>query len=170
MSCGEIQAKLEAFLSGDLGGRQASAVRLHLASCSACQARLSLLDRVELVPALDETILPSDRLRDEFHERLEAHRQARARRGWGWTWPSFRIFAAWPARLAAAGVLAAAICTFGIFLQMRGGGTYNPAPTDMEIAIGENLPLLQDMAIIENLEMLEDFETIASLPGSPKFQ
>jgi len=168
MSCRETETKLEAFLNGELGGREAGAIRLHLASCRSCAARLSPQDLVEIAPLLDEKVLPSARLEERFHERLQAHRLGRA--GKRRTAPSLRIFGTWPARFAAAGVLAAAICVIGVFLRFGGGGAYDSAPTDMEMTIGQNLPLLRDMAIIENLDMLEDFETIQSLPGSPVFQ
>ena len=166
MTCRESQEQLKAFLAGNLSGDASKAIRGHLASCRDCAALLSPADRVELLPALEETILPAKGLQARFHARLEAHKRERLGktrsrlRHLSWNW-------SWPARLSAAGALAVAVLAAGILLQFRSVGNYASAPSDVEISIAQNLPLLQDMPVIENLEMLEDFDSIDNMGAGP---
>ena len=167
MTCRETQAQLEAFLKGKLSGDSSRNVRRHLASCKSCAALLSPADLVELLPVLDETVQPSAGLQVRFHARVEAHRRRQpqeTRR----TLPGFNVLAwSWPARLTAAGALATVLFAAGIVFQIRSYRPYATAPTDAEITIADNLPLLQDLRVIENLEMLEDFDSIENLSAVP---
>ena len=87
--------------------------------------------------------------------------------------PWWRLFLNWNLgrQLAAAGALAAVVFTVVYLGKYR---TPDPAPPPIvmnDIAIAENLSLLQDMRVIENLDLLEDFDSIQNLnatspPGS----
>ncbi len=163
MNCDEARQQLKSFLSGSLSGDDSREVRRHLASCSRCAALLTPVDRVELLPALDEMVEPSAELPARFRARLEEHaleRAGKARwslRGW------MRAAGARPARLATAGALAVVVLAAGIVLynaRIRETG-----PSEMDITIAQNLTLLQDMDVIENLDMLEDFDAIENMPA-----
>jgi len=164
MNCKQINDVLEQFLRGELSGAEARSVRTHLASCPACACGLTSAERMELLPALDEEIEPSDGFAARFRAKLEERRQPdggsqavhswRARIGrWGL-----------PRRLAAAGALAALIAA-GVFWGLHPNGTLNPSVTDSDLLIADRLPLLEDMAVIKNLDFLEDFDTIEKLPS-----
>ncbi len=172
MTCREIQMQLGAFLAGELSGDLSRSVRRHLASCKACAALLNREDLAELLPVLDETIRPSAGLPARFHARLEAHQRKQSRKFQ--PRKSFNLLSwSWPARLSAAGAMAVAVIAVGLLFQMRSSRNYLSAPTDAEITIVQNLPLLQDMPIIENLDMLEDFDSIENLavgPGSTRLR
>ena len=60
MNCEQIREVLNAFVNGRMSGDESRAVRLHLASCAACASRLSPAERVEILPALDDEIEPSE--------------------------------------------------------------------------------------------------------------
>ena len=167
MSCTEVQTFLKRFLSGKLGGAEARHIREHLASCPRCASALIGEDRIELLPALDEEIEPSEDFRGRFMARLETHRAEAAR---GPAENSRRaLFGYWTLsnRLAAAGALAA-VLAFGIYLGLYQSPQNLPDRNPGDIAIAENLPLLQDMKVIEYLEFLEDFDAIQNLSDGGK--
>jgi anti-sigma factor RsiW len=154
---------LEAFMNGMLSGDESRAVRLHLASCVRCTSNLSLSQRIEILPALDESIELSEDFASRFDARLQERRGHQAfskqqdpwwRRISGWRRP-------WP--LAAAGVLVALVAV-GIFLGRHPGDTTDQPVYFNDIAIAESLPLLKDMAVITNLDFLEGFDMIENLP------
>jgi len=168
MTCRETQAQLEAFLNGKLSGESSRSIRRHLASCNSCAALLSPEDLIELLPVLDETIQPSAGLQARFHARMEAHRREqpeKTRRTLPFDWRALGR----PARLIGAGALATVLVAAGIIFEIRSYRPYATAPSEVEMTIAGNLPLLQDLRVIENLEMLEDFDSIDNLstvPGS----
>jgi Putative zinc-finger len=167
MNCADTQTRLKVFLSGKLQGTESRNVRLHLASCARCASVLNSVDRIEILPAIDGNIEPSDGFHNRFLSRLEAHRakQVGTLHDLCFWWN--RLFA-WsrPGRLAAAGSLAA-VLFLGIYLAFfRVKEDPGPLPTDITIA--ENLPLLRDMKVIENLDLLEDFESIQALGAGSK--
>ncbi len=158
MDCQELEKSLRGFLSGELSSEDTTIVRLHLARCHDCRTRLSALDRIEILPALDETVEPSPDMRARFHARLIRRRSQSStvlRR-----WPGAgRIYGG---RLAAA-ALAAAIVVSAVLV-----GSWLRTPQDAEVtgrdlAVAENLPLLRNMDVISNLEILENFEEIQEM-------
>lgn len=173
MSCTEVQAVLERFLSGKLYGAEARYIRGHLASCPRCASNLIGEDRIELLPALDEEIEPSEGFRGRFMARLESHRADAGRRpaetsvGFQNSWRALLGYWTLPKRLAAAGALAVLIA-FGIYVGVYQGPQPSSDRIPGDIAIAENLPLLQDMKVIENLEFLEDFDAIQNLSDGGK--
>jgi hypothetical protein len=111
---------------------------------------------------LDDEIEPSEDFAARFHARLQERRGAGGIDKQGDSW--WRWVAAWGyswklAAVAAVVVLMAA----GIFLARYPRGIPE-APDELnDLAIAENLPLLQDMAIISNLDLLENFDAIETL-------
>jgi hypothetical protein len=162
MNCADAQARLKVFLSGKLEGNESRNVRLHLASCVRCASVLNSVDRIEILPAIDEDVEPSEGFHDRFLSRLEAHRarQAGIRRDSYFRW--YRL-SEWrmPRRLAATASLAA-VLFLGIYLTFF-RVEEDPGSLPSDITIAENLQLLKDMKVIENLELLEDFESIQAL-------
>jgi anti-sigma factor RsiW len=167
MNCTDTQTRLKGFLSGKLEGSESRDVRLHLASCARCASVLNDVDRVEVLPAIDETVELSESFHDRFLSRLEAHRtrQAGARRDSNLWWNRLSRWSM-PRRLAAAGAVAA-VLFLGIYWSVfRVNEDLDPLPADITIA--ENLPLLKDMKVIENLDLLEDFDSIEALGAGSK--
>jgi len=167
MNCADTQTRLKVFLSGKLEGTEARNVRLHLASCPRCASVLNPVDRVEILPAIDETVELSENFHDRFLSRLEAHRtrQVGARHDSDFWWN--RLFQwSMPRRLAVAGSLAAVLFLGVYWAVFRVNEDLDALPADITIA--ENLPLLRDMKVIENLDLLEDFESIQELGAGSK--
>jgi anti-sigma factor RsiW len=158
MNCNQARDALERLLEGNLSGREAREVRVHLASCNSCAAGLDADQWVEVLPALDETIEPSDDFSSRFQAKLERQPKPGWKRIGGWGWPR---------QLAAAGALAAVILA-GILAIRYPFSTQERDTNVKDFAVVENLPLLQDMAVISNLDLLEDFDTIEELPSLMK--
>jgi hypothetical protein len=156
MNCEQIRKVLNTFLNGGMSGDESRAVRLHLASCAACASRLSPAERMEILPALDDEIEPSEDFAARFQEKLQRRKMesfsAKERSG------RLLFFGRRPWQLSAVGALAALLMA-GIFL--RHSGDRLNVPDDLnDIPVAENLSLLQDMPVINNLDFLENFETI----------
>jgi hypothetical protein len=167
MNCADTQTRLKVFLSGKLEGTESRNVRLHLAACPRCASVLNPVDRVEILPAIDETVELSESFHDRFLSRLEAHRarQVGARHDSDFWWN--RLFQwSMPRRLVAAGSLAAVLFLGVYWAVFRVNEDLDALPADITIA--ENLPLLRDMKVIENLDLLEDFESIQELGAGSK--
>ncbi len=168
MNCKDVQPVLEAFLNGKLSGKSSLEVRTHLASCSECSSNLGALDRIELLPALDEQIEPDSEICARFSTKLEQHRNQRAGNGLPARARWWHVTAwGWPRRLAAAGALAA-LATVSVYLGRYPAnevqsGTFSYS----ELEAAENLPLLRDMALISDLDLLENLDTIDALPADP---
>jgi anti-sigma factor RsiW len=155
MNCNQARESLRLLLEGELSGRDARDIRVHLAWCDSCAAELDGEQWVEILPALDETIEPTGDFSSRFHARLEMQPKRWWRRVGGWGWSR---------QLAAAGVLAAAIFV-GIFaIRYQFSARDGDTPVS-NFTVVEKLPLLQDMAVISNLDLLEDFDTIEELPS-----
>jgi anti-sigma factor RsiW len=159
MNCEQIREVLDAFVNGRMSGDESRAVRLHLASCAACASRLSPAERVEILPALDDEIVPSEDFAARFHAKLQRRKMesssAKERSG------GLSFFWRRPWQLAAVGTLAALLMA-GIFLPHSGDGL-NVPDTVNDFSVAENLSLLQDMPVLNNLDFLENFETIEKI-------
>ena len=164
MNCEQIRDLLRDFADGNLDGEKSRAVRVHLASCAACASMLSPADRMEILPALDDEIEPSENFPARFHARLQDRSRDKQRDAW------WRRIAAWgyPWKLAAAGVLTVLLAA-GIFWARYPGGRSEPPeslsdfPPAEDLPLIEDLPLLQDMAVISHLDLLENFDAIEML-------
>lgn len=165
MNCEETLSNLDSFLNGRLCGEKSRQVRLHLAGCARCAAVLTPLDRIEVLPAMDGEITPSEDLTSRFQARLAAHRAAASQSG---RFSAAALLRSWfpslPRQIAGAGALAAFLI-FGIYLGLHRVSAPVPIPGSGEVVIAENLPLLQDMGVIKNLDLLEDLDTIQEMTG-----
>jgi anti-sigma factor RsiW len=165
MNCEETLSNLDSFLNGRLHGEQSRQLRRHLATCAHCAAALTPGDRIEVLPAIDGEIKPSEDLTSRFHARLEAHRAAASVTiGFSLAALLRTWFPTLPRRIAGVGALAAFLIT-GIYLGLYHVSAPGPVPGSGEVVIAENLPLLQDMGVIKNLDLLEDLDTIQEMPG-----
>lgn len=159
MNCEQIREVLNVFVNGGMSGDESRAVRRHLASCAACASRLSPIERVEILPALDDEIEPSEdfaaRFQGELQRRKKESSFAKERSG------GLPFFGRRPWQLGAVGTLAALLMA-GIFLRHSGDGL-NVPDTISDFSVAENLSLLQDMPVVNNLDFLENFETIEKI-------
>jgi anti-sigma factor RsiW len=162
MNCEQISTILKAFGEGTLSAEESREVRVHLASCPACASRLSPADRMEILPALDDVIEPSEDFAARFRARLQEGSGKAASVGRPVPW--WRVIFVWgrPWNFAAAGALTA-ILIAGVFWGGYFRGTQDLSEEANELSIAENLPLLEDMAVISNLDLLEDFDAIQNL-------
>lgn len=167
MDCVEVKNQMEQFLNGSLGGVQARSIRAHLATCCHCASSLTENNRIEALASRDEVIEPSPDFHARFISRLEGHRARKNARLRGSS-PWWRLFLNWNLgrQLAAAGALAAVVLTAVYLGKYRTPDPAAPPIVMNDIAIAENLSLLQDMNVIENLDLLEDFDSIQNLPRS----
>jgi anti-sigma factor RsiW len=154
MNCEEVLRRIESAADGKLSSEEARAVRDHMTSCPGCAARLGPSAWVEILPALDATIEPSEDFARRFREKLRARPQLWWKKIANWGWPR---------QLAAAGILTAIILA-GIFVLWHPGNREDRAAYFDDITVAENLPLLEDMPVINNMDLLEDFDTIENLP------
>jgi anti-sigma factor RsiW len=154
MNCEEALDLLKDLASGELSGEKARAVRMHLASCAACTANLNPSEWVEILPAVDDTIAPSEDFALRFREIVKTRSRSSWSRIADWRWPR---------QIAAAGSLAALLLA-GIFISRYNGLREERTGKLVDLQAAENLPLLEDMPVIGNIDLLEDFDTIEILP------
>jgi len=74
MNCSELERSLNSFLSGESSREDSAVIRAHFVRCPDCRLRLNSVDRIEMLPALDETVEPSPDIGARFHSRLIRHR------------------------------------------------------------------------------------------------
>jgi hypothetical protein len=155
MKCEQAQERLEHITIGTLSGEDARAVRMHLASCAECSAGLTPSQWVEILPAIDETVNPSEDFAQRFYAKLRVRPKSWWRRIAGGA--MIRPF-------AVAGAMAAVLLA-GILVIRYPGFRQDRAADLNDFRIAERLPLLDDMAVVSNLDLLEDFDTIENLPN-----
>src|ERR1051326_3005986 len=82
--CGWVQARLFAYLDGELNPSEQQKAQVHLEECAACRAELQQCRQAEmaLTTAL-ESVPPAGDLRDGFYARLAASQPSRPSFG-GW--------------------------------------------------------------------------------------
>lgn len=166
MNCEQVRNVLDAFLNDRMSGEASRAVRLHLASCASCASMLGSADRIEILPALDETIEPSEDFAVRFHSKLQQQKAAGS--------PAYsedkpkNVWFFWrrPWQLATVGALAAVLAA-GIFVRQVGDGVGLPEDSG-DLMIAEDLSLLEDMPVISNLDLLENFDAIEKMTPAPE--
>jgi hypothetical protein len=152
---------LDAFLNGRMSGEESRAVRLHLSCCAACASSLSPAEKIEILPALDEAVEPSEDFAARFHAKLQQRETAaspafsKEKRGSAW------LFWRRPWQLASVGALAALLAV-GIFVRYSGNGSRLPDSLSDPL-IAKNLSLLEDLPVVNNLDLLENFDTIEKM-------
>lgn len=164
MKCQNAQDLLKPLSDGRLKGDVLRRVCEHIESCAACRSRLSPADLIEVLPALDETIEPSEDFGSRFYAELEMRRTRQVpekkpqHSGFKFNWMS-----GWAWRLAAASVLTVLVGV-GLYTQQSSYRIPDTSAVFYEIEVTENLPLLQDMALFNNLDLFENLDAIENLP------
>ena len=103
MNCPKTQELLRPFLEGTLQGEVLRQIREHIASCPECRSGFCPQDLVEILPALDTSIEPSEDFKSRFYAELEARRGKESQaRDQGLR---FSRIPQWSWRYAAAGIL-----------------------------------------------------------------
>jgi anti-sigma factor RsiW len=168
MKCHQVQSLLKPFLDGKLSGDESFGVRSHLASCRDCASKLKSTEWIEILPALDEMIEPSEDFNARFYEKLEARQRQPdySKRPDRSVWSRLMAWG-WPWRLAAVGTLATLIVA-GIYFGKSPSEALDRSAVYYDIGVTENLPLLQEMTLINNLDLLENLDAIESMPSLDK--
>jgi hypothetical protein len=153
MNCEQAKQLLKALETGDLFGEEARAVRMHFTSCPDCTAGLTPSQWIEILPAMESEVEPSEDFTLRFQSKLQTRPVSWLQRITEWSRPR---------RFVTAGAMAIVVLA-GFFVlryprSKEDGAVYDSA------AVAENLPLLKDMAVINDLDLLEDFDTIEELP------
>lgn len=162
MNCREFQDNLKEYREGKPIGDGLVQVREHFRACAACRSGITARDLVEILPAFDTSVEPSD----DFSSRFYAELKTRASRETA----DFRVKSGEPKaswlsggylKLAAAGVMILLVSA-GIYFK---GVSRMPDTSAVfyEIEVTENLEMLKDMALLEDLEFFEDMDAIESL-------
>jgi len=154
---------LKPLSEGRLKGDVLLLIRDHIASCAACRSGLDPMALVEILPALDKTIEPSEDFGSRFYAELEMRRrQSREEKSYSSsliTWMS-----GWRWRLATAGVMTILVAG-GFYLQQSRRPVPDTSAIYYEIEVSDdNLQLLQDMALFDNLELFENLDAIENMP------
>jgi len=161
MNCEKARELLDAFLKGRMSGDESRSMRLHLASCASCASRLGPSEKIEMLPALDKTIEPSEDFAVRFHAKLQQRKATMSHNVSGERRGDAFLFGRRPWQLAVAGALAALIAV-GILVRKSGDGSGLPDnPSDFIIA--EELSLFEDLPVINNLDLLENFDAIEKM-------
>jgi hypothetical protein len=163
MKCEKFQELLKKIEKGPLSDEDLRDVRLHAGACAGCKSRLSASDWVEILPAIDRPIEPSEDFAARFYAGLNDRRSRRISEPPRSLWSVFAGWG-WPKQMLVAGSLAV-LLGVGIFVG-RYPGRNRPAEYN-DLAVAESLPLLEDMDVVSNLDLLENFETIENLPANP---
>jgi hypothetical protein len=152
MRCSKAEKNLSAYLDRELNPRAAGKLETHLSGCPRCREKLAELERVEAalgaIPGREPSPFLWTRVKAGINSEAEP---ARSR-------PVFARFrlAPVPARVAIVSLFLAVVMGGVIFSLRR--TAVNPEPAGVEIAVAENLDLLEDYELIKNLDFLENWE------------
>ena len=150
MRCRKVEKNLSAYVDRELDLRTAKKLEAHLSGCPRCREKLAALERVETALAAFPDREPSPFL------------WTRVQAGVG-TPPlrsvpirgRFRM-ATVPARVALVSLFLAVVLGGVIFSLRRGAVRLETA--GLEVAVSENLDLLENYELIKNLDFLENWE------------
>lgn len=161
--CGWAQRNLSAYVDRELDPRAAGKLEAHLSGCPRCREKLAELERVEAVLGAIPGREPSPFLWTRVKAGIDSQAEpARSR-------PVFARFrmAPVPARVAVVSLFLA-VALGGVIFSLRRAAVKPPAladssgrpgePAGVEIAVAENLDLLEDYELIKNLDFLENWE------------
>jgi predicted anti-sigma-YlaC factor YlaD len=162
MNCREFHDSLNEYKQGKPIGNGMVRVREHLRTCDACRSGLKARDLVEILPAFDSSVEPSDDFSARFYAELES-RAGRKTSGSQVKTAGRRV--SWLSggylKLAAAGVMILLVSA-GIYFRDV-SRVPDTSAVFYEIEVTENLEMLKDMALLEDLEFFEDMDAIESL-------
>ena len=163
--CGRVEKNLSAYLDRELDLRTAKKLEAHLSGCPRCREKLAALERVENALAAFPGREPSPFL----WTRVKAGVDSGAEPAGSRSLPILARFrmAPVPARVAVVSLFLAVVLG-GVIFSLRKGAVRPPARADgscrpgetagFEIAVAENLDLLENYELIKNLDLLENWE------------
>jgi hypothetical protein len=170
MNCRQLEEYAIAFLDAKLPRNEADAVRGHLATCAVCSERLRGFSDVSSLLDGWEGMQPSASFNRRLHQRIMAEPATPA--GWmerfsGWLQVNSFGKPALAGALLGMMVIAVALARFAPESQTpvasnRTIGT--PLTTALEG--NDELALYQDLPVLENLELLSNFEVLQELQTS----
>jgi anti-sigma factor RsiW len=143
-----IADRLNAWLAGSLPEAEAREVRVHLASCPACEEERRLLEAGRTVLGAS----PAGEPRDWFASKVAARAaQVRPR----------PVGAPWWRVAFGGGLLAGTVAALALFVVPA---LHKPQPAARdEIVLTQRLDLFEDLGIVQNEDALEDFEVVEVL-------
>ena len=165
MKCTELETNAIAYLDGKLSARQRETMDRHLAACSACRKRVRGFSQV--MGLLDgwEAIQPSPFFNTRLAARLEEEAASR-----GWRETLWRRWLPWPVPGSVFAVAMAIVVTLAVVLVRYSpappvpGSSRQAAPTVAvaagvdEVALYQDLPLLEDWEVLRNFEVLQELD------------
>ena len=176
MQCKDLESNAIAYLDGKLPAAQRDAMERHLTLCSACRERVEGFTQVMGVLDGWESVEPSP----FFHTRLAA-RLAEEPVSQSW-WSRLAVWEPWAPRPVAGSLFAivfAVVVTVAVVLLR-----YSPTPTPIEttrstaptvtvaatggdeMALYQELPLLEDWDVLRNFEVLQELPALRQVEGN----
>jgi anti-sigma factor RsiW len=170
MNCRQLEEQAIAYLDGKLPRSEADAVRGHLATCAGCSERLRGFSDVSSLLDGWEGMQPSASFNRRLHQRIMA--EAAPSAGWlqrfsGWLQPASFAKPAFAGALLGMMVIAVALARFIPESQTPIASNRTIGPTLTTAFEGnDELALYQDLPVLENLELLSNFEVLQELQTS----
>lgn len=144
----EYTGRLHLMKDGELSNGEQARVLKHLQHCETCRAEWVSLSRLgRLMRGLDD-VSPSAGFDRAFRDKVDAYEQRRPGRLLEWLLTR-------PARRMLVPVAATLVLCAGVYLSVH---TVNIPPDDM--ALSDQIDLLEDFDVVEHLDLLENWETI----------
>ena len=170
MKCKDLETNAIAYLDGNLPPAQQDAMERHLALCSACRERVEGFTQVKGLLDEWESVQPSP----FFHTRLAARLEEEAvSQSW---WSRLAGWQEWVPRPVAGSLFAvvfAVVVTVAVVLLR-----YSPTPTPSETTRstapavtvaatgGDEMALYQELPLLEDWEVLRNFEVLQELSNA----
>ena len=152
MSC-KLESELTAYVDGELGPAEASAVRAHLLGCTDCRSTEALLRKTVHTLAALPDFQPSLGLRRQVLSRVEAVPAPWGRRFSHWLRPAVLV----PAGLLLASVLAFLLTPHGVRPPLR-----NELPDGAALDVAMNYDVAANYDVL-GLDSPDDVEVVAHL-------
>ena len=165
MKCTELETNAIAYLDGKLSARQRETMDRHLAACSACRERVQGFSQVMGLLGEWEAIQPSPFFNTRLAARLEEEAASR-----GWRETLWRRWLPWPVPGSVFAVAMAIVVTLAVVLvryspappipssSRQGAQTVTLAAGVDEVALYQDLPLLEDWEVLRNFEVLQELD------------
>ena len=153
MRCRKVQRNLSSYLDRELELRAAKKLEAHLAGCPRCREKLAALERMEKAlegfPGREPSPFLWTRVQSGLRPVGPQDRRVKA-----WSKP-LRLVPI-PARVALVSLFLAVVLV-GVIFSLRKPAV-RPQGARAEIAVAENLDLLENYELIKNLDLLENWE------------
>lgn len=161
MKCQNVSENLSAYMSGELDEPESHGLKQHLDGCQVCTAKMSELRRFDRLFDVWEEVEPSPRFRAAFFAKIRSEERRRRQ-------APMSLLARWRQAFAWQGVALLAsfflvVFTSLYYFALFPTGPRRQPPTEAEIQIAANLPVLKDYEIINNLDLLENFDEIQNV-------